>query len=80
MTSMTLRTAVVEHQLSQEPCASCQVAADWRTNWPGELPEMFKCEVEETYLCCPWTGRKFPWTRMAGRVFVDYDVEVKADE
>lgn len=79
MASTTFRTAIVDYKLSQEPCASCRVADDWRTAWPDELPKMFKCKIEESYLFCPWTGRIFPWTKTAGRVYVEYDQEVGAD-
>lgn len=79
MTSKSVLVAVIEHALSQEPCASCQVADDWRERWPVKLPELFKCDVDESYPCCPWTMREFPWKRTAMYMFVDYDKEVRDD-
>ena len=79
MTSKRVITAVIEHALSQEPCASCQVADDWRVKWPVKLPELFRCEIDERYTCCPWTRREFPWVRTAAHVFIDYDKEVRDD-
>lgn len=79
MTSKSVLVAVIEHALSQEPCASCQVADDWRERWSVKLPELFKCDVDERYPCCPWTMREFPWKRTAMYVFVDYDKEVRDD-
>ena len=75
MTSKSVLAAIVEHALSQEPCASCQVADDWRVKWPVKLPELFRCGIDERYPCCPWTMREFPWKRKAAHVFVDYDKE-----
>lgn len=75
MTSKSVLAAIVEHAFSQEPCASCQVADDWRVKWPVKLPELFKCEINERYPYCPWIRREFPWVRTAAHVFVDYDKE-----
>lgn len=80
MTSKSVLAAIVEHALSQEPCASCQVTDEWRGMWSVKLPSSFKCGIDEKYPCCPWTGYRFPWTQIAGVIFVDYDDKEGGDD
>lgn len=62
----TVRGAIAEWNLKQEPCCNCLMRDMLGNRWTAVVPpEDFKCAVNEMYFNCPWTGVEFPWARRA---------------